>query len=73
MIGLPHIHVRIRRLREPAEGLSREANQWKGQDRPLSLAFLRRYLDGLQEVLKGLDDARHALAVAAGRLQGEGR
>ncbi len=67
MIQLPHIRVRVRRLRELAEGLFREVNRWKDQEGQLLSQERRSYLDGLQDVVKGLDDARHALAVPAGR------
>ena len=55
---LPQIKARVVRLRELAEGLCREVNRWKGQDGPLLPLERRRYLDGLQGVVKGLDDVR---------------
>jgi hypothetical protein len=67
-IRLPQIHVRVRRLREVAEALCREVNRWKGQDGPLTPQECRRYLDGVPDATRGLDDARDALAKALARL-----
>ena len=69
-IGLPQIKTRIVRLRQLAEALCREVSRWKGQDGPLTPPEKRRYPDGLVDVIAGLDDARHALKVAPGRLSG---
>ena len=68
MIGLPQIQTRIVRLRELAEGLCREVNRWKGRESVLLPLERKKYLDAMQNAVAGLDDARHALAVAAGRL-----
>ncbi len=61
-IRLPQIKTRIVRLREVALALCREVNRWKGQDGPLTPVERRRYLNGMQKAVAGLDDARHALA-----------
>ncbi len=72
MIRLPHIQSRIVRLRKLIEGLSREATAQKN-DALLTPQERHSCLDGSQDVVQGLDDARHVPAAAAGRLGGEGR
>jgi hypothetical protein len=48
-------------------------NAWKGRESPLLPQERSEYLNGMQDAIAGFDDARHALAVAAERLEREGR
>ncbi len=72
-IRLPQIKARIVRLREVTLALCNEVKRWRVQDGPLTPLERRRYLNGMQKAVAGLDDARHALAAAAERLEEEGR
>jgi len=72
MIRLPQIKNRVVRLRELAEAIGREARAQK-HHRRLSPGERRDYLDALQRVIKGFDDARHALTVAVKRMEQRGR
>ncbi|HVS34211.1 MAG TPA: hypothetical protein VMS17_01440 [Gemmataceae bacterium] len=67
-IDLPQIRARIRRLRKLAEALGKEVTAWKDRQGPLLPGEQRRYLNAMHGAIKGLDDARHALAVAVKRL-----
>jgi hypothetical protein len=69
MIRLPQIKVRIVRLRTLAEGLCREVISWKGRESPLLPPERKKYLTAMQDAIAGFDDARHALAKAAERLE----
>ena len=66
MIQLPHIKIRIRRLKELTQGLAKEVTKWKGRESPLLPAERRRHVNAMTSALAGLDAARAALAAAAG-------
>jgi hypothetical protein len=71
MIGLKGIEERLVRLETLALGLSRGVAWWRGKVSPLMVAERRAYLNGVQDVIAGLDVARVALAKALQRAGSE--
>ena len=69
MIQLPHIQARVVRLRQLAEGIGREVTAQKAGDRLLLPQERRQYLDGMQDALAGLDEARVVLAGVVKRME----
>ena len=71
MIGLKGMQDRVARLEQLQDGLSREVALWRGKQSPLMDAERRVYLNGVQDIIKGLDDARVVMAKALQRARGE--
>ena len=62
------IEARVRRLRELAEGLAREAARWERREDPLGTWERRAYLRGVYSAIAGLETARVILTQACQRM-----
>ena len=70
MIGRAEIEARVSRLAELARGLTKEVPLWGDGCDPLQPLERRVYLEGIQEAVKGVDDARVLLVKALRRMGG---
>jgi hypothetical protein len=70
---LPHLKARIVRLHQLTVNLGKEVNAQRHAEGLLSHQERRRYLDGLQSGLAGLDEARVVLIGAVKRLEASSR
>jgi len=71
MIDLKGMQDRVARLEQPQDGLSREVALWRGKQSPLLDAERKVYLNGVQDIIKGLDDARVVMTKALERVSSE--
>jgi hypothetical protein len=71
MIRTKGIEERLDRLDQLVRGLSNEVALWRSKGSPLLDAERRLYLNGIQDVIAGLDVARVSLAKALQRAKSE--
>ena len=70
-IDLKGMEQRVARLEQLQDGLSREVALWRGKQSPLLDGERRAYLNGAQDLIKGLDDARVVMSKALERVSSE--
>ena len=71
MIDVKGLQDRVTRLEQLQDGLSREVALWKGKQSPLLDVEKKVYLNGVQDIIKGLDDARVVMTKALERVSSE--
>jgi hypothetical protein len=69
VLTVKDMQSRLRRLEELAGGLGKEVALWRASGAPLLPLERRAYLNGVQDAIAGLDQARAVLARVLRRIE----